>query len=81
MVMPARVADAHRVAMCCAVRVQLGCSRACESHRNEAALRISGPCFSPRDEEENGSSSRAALFGLSPKCISRHRPRTVAPGD
>ena len=23
---------------------------------------------------------RAALFGLSPKCISRHRPRTVAPG-
>ena len=57
--MPARVADAHRVAMCCAVRVQLGCSRACESHRNEAALRISGPCFSPRDEEHGHKAPKA----------------------
>ena len=36
-----------RVAMCCAVRVQLGCSRACESHRNERRFEFLVRAFHP----------------------------------
>ena len=55
MVMPARVADAQGRHVLCGegaagMQPRLQLSRTA----NEAALRISGPCFSPRDEEENG---------------------------
>ena len=47
--------------MCCAVRVQPGCSRWAHSRKQiQSAVfgsKVSGPCFSPRDEEHRQTDS------------------------
>ena len=58
MVMPARVADARVANVLCGERAA-GMQPRLRRTANEAALRISGPCFSPRDEEHGHKRAKA----------------------